>query len=182
MSAPNVTLVLMTMLWLILLSVVAPSLGCEISVLIGGCLLLVVISVTGTAQASVKGRHLTPTSIECAQEDSWIQLEMSLSVVGQLCVYTEPAPPLNWCSVASVQSYVCTEYDQVTHCRLVALVYCTLDQLYCLSIPGCILSPIDHCGISLVCLHWTWTHPLVSWLRQCNQLKGVNYIELNYTC
>ncbi len=58
------------------------------------------------------------------------------------------------------------ECDQVTHCRLVALVYCTLEQLYCLFIPGCILSPIDHCGISLVCLRWLWTHPLVSWLHQ----------------
>ena len=61
-----------------------------------------ITSLTGTAQASVKGRHLTPTSIEWAQEDSWIQLEMSLSIVGQLSVYTEPVPPLNWCSVASI--------------------------------------------------------------------------------
>ncbi len=60
---------------------------------------LVITSLTGTAQASVKGRHLTPTSIEWAQEDSWIQLELSLR---QLNGYTEPAPPLNWCSVASV--------------------------------------------------------------------------------
>ncbi len=63
------------------------------------------VALTRITQASVKGRHLTPTSIEWAQENSWIQLEMSLSIVVQLCVYTEPAPPLNWCSVASVQFY-----------------------------------------------------------------------------
>ncbi len=139
--------------------------------------LVAITWLTRTAQASVKGRHFTPTSIEWVQEDSWIQLEISLSIVRQLYVYTEPAPPMNWCSVASVIE-VCKvmccvlrkqntyNYDQVTHCRLVVLVYCTLEQLYCLSIPGCILSPIDHCGISLVCLHWLWTHPLVSWLHQ----------------
>ena len=85
MSAPNVPIVLMAVLWVILLSVVAPSLGCE-----------------GTELVSVKGRHFTLTSIEWAQDDSWIQLEISLSIVVQLYVYTEPAPPLNWCSVASV--------------------------------------------------------------------------------
>ena len=81
------------------MSMVAPSLGC---VLISGCVLLVVITVTRASQASVKGRHCTPTSIEWVKEDSWIQLEISLSNVVQLYVYTEPAPRLNWRSVASV--------------------------------------------------------------------------------
>ncbi len=90
---------------------------------------MVITWLTGTAQASVKGRHFTLASIEWAQEDSWIQLEISLSIVGQLYVYTEPAPPLNWCSVASVIEVckvmccvLCKQntynYDQVTHCRL----------------------------------------------------------------
>ena len=106
MSAPNVPLVLMTVLWVILLSVVVPLFGCEVSVIVVGCLLVVVISVTGTAQASVKEKHFTPTSIEWAQDDSWIywiQLEMSLSDVRQLYVYTKPAPSLNRCSLASAQ-------------------------------------------------------------------------------
>ncbi len=106
MSAPNVPLVLMTVLWKILLSVVAPSLVCEVSVLIGGCLLLVVIFVTGiTPLVSVKGRHLTPTSIEWAQDDCVImrlQSLVSVSVVWQVTLYTGPAPsPKEW-AVASI--------------------------------------------------------------------------------
>ena len=46
MSAPNVTLVLMAVLWVILLFVVIPSLGCEVLVLVDGCLSLVVTSLT----------------------------------------------------------------------------------------------------------------------------------------
>ncbi len=64
---------------------------------------------TGTALASVKARHFIPT-LEWAQEDSWIQLEIFLSIVVQLYVYTEPAPPLNWWSVASVIEVCKDEY------------------------------------------------------------------------
>ena len=76
MSAPNVPLVLMIVLWVILLSVVAPSLGCGVSVvvdgtlltgtaivdcedsiLIVGCVLLVVISLTLPSPSVLAGVH-----------------------------------------------------------------------------------------------------------------------------
>ncbi len=57
MSAPSVPLVLMTVLWVTLLSVVAPSVGGEVSVLIGGCLLLADISLTLLFPSVLAGVH-----------------------------------------------------------------------------------------------------------------------------
>ena len=57
MSAPNVPLVLMTVLWEILLSVVVPLFGCGVSVLIAGCL-LVDISLPLPSPGIFAGVHL----------------------------------------------------------------------------------------------------------------------------
>ncbi len=57
MSAPDVLLVLMAVLWVILLFVVAPSLGGEVSISMVGCLLLVVISLTFSSPPILAGVH-----------------------------------------------------------------------------------------------------------------------------
>ena len=68
---------------------------------------MTVTSLIGTAQASVKGRHLTPTSIEWVQDDgadlimgmhSW----SSLPVLGQVISYNGPLPSPKLLRVASI--------------------------------------------------------------------------------
>ncbi len=71
-------------------------------------LLSVVAPLEGTAQASMKGRHLTPTSIE------WLHLNgagvimgthswSSLPVLGQVIVYNGPLPSPKLLIVASMR-------------------------------------------------------------------------------
>ena len=167
MSAPMyVPLVLMTMPWLILLSVVAPSLGCEVSVLIGSCLLLVVISVTGTAQALLKGRHFTPTSIVWLQEDGAVVIMSihswsSLPMLGQVILYNGPLPSPKLLRVVSMRIEWRNIAQPLPYLELDTPVYCTLEQLLSLSTHHHTLYPSDHWSTPPLVPHCGWSHPLV---------------------